>query len=352
MAPTEKRLLGSPVVHDLQPAYRMTSSAAASPEPIAVFSDRAGLGDALMVCPLIWALARRYPGRPIWWISSCQDNLTRPVHELVADVAPVFIHFPRARYWPVPVIRALLKLPRFHRVFDVRSRVGDVVLARLFLRSGGFQSSIPLGKFGRPAAIVDRSWSTLEADAGMRLDWTVAAEEGFHLSRQAQELAASSFPAGRRYVGIAVTVKDGKSWPVRHNIALGRALLREGLVPVYFSGPSERAEIAAIRAALPEALVTPARFPGDPEDVYRLELSAASARHMSVGVAPDTGLGHLLGISLVPMVSLFGPGEPERWAPMARKKIILQAPKIDGERRMETLEPEDVLRAVLTLLRE
>ncbi|WEK51629.1 MAG: glycosyltransferase family 9 protein [Candidatus Kaistia colombiensis] len=329
----------------------MTSSSAAALAPIAVLSDRAGLGDALMVCPLIWAVAQRYPGHPIWWVSSCPDHLTRPVHDLVADIAPTFVRFPRARYWPVPVISALLKLPRFHRVFDVRSRVGDVLLARAFLKAGGFQSSIPIGKLHRPEAIVDRSWSTIEADAGKKLDWTIPAKDGFHLSPKARALAATLFPAGPRYVGIAVTSKDGKGWPVPHNIALARKLMGEGLTPVFFSGPSEREEIAAIRAGVPEALFTPARYADDAESVYRLELTAASARHMEVGVAPDTGLGHLMGISLVPMVSLFGPGQPERWAPQAVRGAIVQAPEIDGRRRMETIEPEPVLRAVQEMLR-
>lgn len=329
----------------------MTSTPAGALAPIAVLSDRAGLGDALMVCPLIWAVAQRYPGHPIWWISSCPDRLTRPVHELVADIAPTFVHFPRARYWPVPVISALLKLPRFHRVFDVRSRVGDVLLARLFLKSGGFQSSIPIGKFHRPSLIVDRSWSTIEADAGKKLDWTLPARDGFHLPQQAQALAAELFPAGRRHVGIAVTTKGEKGWPVPHNIAFAKRLLAEGLTPVFFSGPSEREEIAAIRAGVPEALFTPARYAGEAESVYRLELTAASARRMEIGVAPDTGLGHLMGISLVPMVSLFGPGQPERWAPQAVRNTIVQAPEIDGKRRMDTIEPETVLKAVLDMLR-
>ncbi|MCX5568144.1 glycosyltransferase family 9 protein [Kaistia nematophila] len=328
----------------------MTSNSAAALKPIAVLSDRAGLGDALMVCPLIWAVAERYPGHPIWWISSCPDKLTRTVYELVADIAPTFVHFPRARYWPVPVISALLKLPRFHRVFDVRSRVGDVLLARAFLKSKGFQSSIPIGKLHRPALIVDRSWSTIEADAGRKLDWTLSARDGFHLSPKAEALAAELFPADRRHVGIAVTTKGGKGWPVPRNIAFARLLLAEGLTPVFFSGPSEREEIAAIRAAVPEAMFTPARYDGEPDSVYRLELTAASARRMTVGVAPDTGLGHLMGISLVPMVSLFGPGEPERWAPQAVRNIIVQAPEIDGKRRMDTIEPETVLKAVHDML--
>jgi ADP-heptose:LPS heptosyltransferase len=328
----------------------MTSTSAGSLDPIAVFSDRSGLGDALMVCPLIWAVAKRYPGRPIWWISSGGIRLTRQVHELVADIAPIFVPFPRARLRAAEVVSALGKLPRFHRVFDLRSRIGDVVLARLFLKSAGFRSSIPIGKLRRPRAIVDRNWSTIEADLGSTLDWTIAARDGFHLPASALTLASETFPAGRRYVGVAVTSKAGKGWPLPNTIDFARRLIGEGLVPVLFSGPAERNEIAAIRAELPDALVSPARYPDDAESVYRLELTAASARHMDVGVAPDTGLGHLLGVSLVPMVSLFGPGQPERWAPQAIRSIILQAPEIDGKRLMATLNPEAVVPAVLAML--
>jgi ADP-heptose:LPS heptosyltransferase len=318
--------------------------------PIAVISDRAGLGDGLMVCPLIWAVAKRYPGHPIWWLAACSIRLVGQVSALMPERVERIVELPRARYQPLEIIAALRKLPRFHRVFDVRSRFGDIALARLVLKSGGFRISTSLTSLKRPKAIVDRSWSTIERDAGQKLDWQQAAADGFALPPEIVQAAAIALPPGPNYVAIVLTRRPHKAWPMPLNLELGRALLEDGLTPVFFSGPDERADIDLIRAQLPEAKIAPARLPGDAESVFRLDLAAASARRMSVGVSPDTGLGHLLGVSLVPVVSLFGPGNPARWAPMATRNIVIAAPEVNGARRMETIDVPRVLAAVQSLL--
>ena len=51
----------------------------------------------------------------------------------------------------------------------------------------------------------------------------------------------------------------------------------------------------------------------------------AVAEQLAAVVANDGGLGHLAGATARPVVSLFGPTDPRRWAPMAPVRRVLRA---------------------------
>ena len=54
-------------------------------------------------------------------------------------------------------------------------------------------------------------------------------------------------------------------------------------------------------------------------------MTIAIARHLHVAVANDSGLGHMLAAAETPMVSLFGPTLPEKFAPSTPWLTILRA---------------------------
>jgi ADP-heptose:LPS heptosyltransferase len=79
--------------------------------------------------------------------------------------------------------------------------------------------------------------------------------------------------------------------------------------------------------ALPDALIPMRRDARTLSDVY---LSMAIGARLSAAVAMDTGMGHLLAAVGTPLVSLFGPSNPERWAPVARRIHIITARPYGG----------------------
>ena len=66
-------------------------------------------------------------------------------------------------------------------------------------------------------------------------------------------------------------------------------------------------------------------------------------------VANDGGLGHLAGAVGRPVVSLFGPTDPRRWAPMAPARAVVRAQDYGGD-GMDAIPMEPVLAAVEMLL--
>lgn len=331
------------------------ADAGSEPRPIAVIVDREGLGDSLLKLPMLRALARAYPTRPIWWIATHQ---TAMAHELAPFVAPLLARVIEQAGVTEPareVIPRLKRLPPFELVFDTRTRVATVFLARMFLRHRGFFACLPgfvlsdrhpPGRWARPRGIALRALCMVEAAVNGPVDWSGT----FAVSAAAQAVAAQRLPAGPSYVGLAPGSREArKNWPLERFGALARALAEHRHTPVFLVGPQEREWLAELRQAAPMA-----RFPeAEPLDpalgIARLELAIAIGQRLAAVVANDSGIGHLIAAIGTPLVSLFGPSDPRRWRPFTDCGVVVRAQDF-GAATMDAIPVAAVLGAVDALL--
>jgi ADP-heptose:LPS heptosyltransferase len=331
----------------------MNSSAGKSARPIAVLVEREGLGDALLKLPMLRAIARGFPERPIWWISTHQTDMAGPLRQFMPGALAVVREHAGLGKPLRDAARRLREFPAFSLVFDTRSRIADVWLARRILAHEGFFCSLPgyllssarpPGRFTRPRHIGARALSLAQAalgegaDAGGELEPTPAA-------RQA---AQAVLPDGARYVGLGVGSREPrKNWPVEKFAELSRGLSARGMAPVLLLGPREIDRAEAVRTAVPAfASVDLTRASAGSGS---FDFTIAVGKRLAVVVANDSGTGHLFGAAGRPIVSLFGPTDPRRWAPFAPLRTTLWAPEFGGE-TMERIPSEAVIAAVTDLL--
>jgi ADP-heptose:LPS heptosyltransferase len=317
--------------------------------PIAVIVDREGLGDVMLKRPFLMALRRAWPEHEVWWIakhqSSMEDEL-RPMFR--ADVAQVMTWTPlegRASRLP--------ELPPFERVFDARTKISAVAEARARMKHGGFYCCLP-GYFlcdGRPPSrmrprhIGRRMTSLIECATGA----PAPDPAPLQASAESSALARSLLPEGPSYVGIAPGSREAaKNWPIDRYLTVARTLAADALTPVVFLGPMEPFGEAEIRTAAPGAIVLRAEAGAAPG--VALDRLVAQGQRLAVLLANDNGVGHLLGAAGVPVVSLFGPSDPARWAPTARDNLILSASEFGGAREIAAIPADAVVAAVRRML--
>jgi ADP-heptose:LPS heptosyltransferase len=300
--------------------------------PIAVLVDREGLGDVMLKTPFLRALRRAFPDREVWWIATHQSAMTELRDLLAPAVANVITH--AALDGPIgPLLRRLRALPAFDRVFDSRTKISTVAITRLALTHGGYYCCLPgyflcdgqpqNGSF-RPRHIGERMLSLVGCATGRPPDGSGRLEA----SAEAASLARELLPDGRRYVGIAHGSREArKNWPLARFCEVAAALQAQGLTPVFFLGPQEQAPATEIQASVPGAMVITGQglASGD------LDRLIAQGQRLTLLLANDNGVGHLLGAAGVPVVSLFGPTDPARWRPIAPANAIVRAQDFGGE---------------------
>jgi ADP-heptose:LPS heptosyltransferase len=175
------------------------------------------------------------------------------------------------------------------------------------------------------------------------------ADGSLPLSAQTTALAASLLPAGQSYVAQATGAGGRhKAWPLECHVALAKTLLTLGHTPVLILGPDENTDYPRLTSALPGA-----RFPLQEAEARGLacgpELTIALAGHCSAAVAADCGGGHMLAAGGAPMVSLFGPTSPARFAPWASRLAVLRAQQWKSD-AMQAIPVQAVLDAVLAMI--
>jgi ADP-heptose:LPS heptosyltransferase len=214
----------------------------------------------------------------------------------------------------------------------------------MFLRAGEYYACLPgyvlssrrpQGVIARPRGIGARAMSLASAAFGDKADGSGS----LPVSGAARADALHHLPPPASYVGLAPGSREArKNWPLERYTAVANALVAQGHVPVFILGPFEQRWLDELRASVPQAL-----FP----DIDPIDRTLAVIARLSLVVANDSGMGHMTAALGVPLVSLFGPTEAERWRPFGGDVRVIRAQDF-GRRAMDAI-PVD---AVLALVRE
>ena len=100
-----------------------------------------------------------------------------------------------------------------------------------------------------------------------------------------------------------------------------------------------------IKNSIPSAL-----FPEHETSLNSPALVTCLGTRMDLAITIDNGIMHMLSLSKVPMISLFGPTDAEKFAPQYKNSIILDSKKLYNSKNISDITVEDVLQASRQLL--
>lgn len=314
-------------------------------QAVLIYTHSDQLGDALLKLPAIAALRNAFPDRHITWFAGSGPSIfARQLAPLIDGmVDEVRDDLRMGRHW-----RELLHRPLGGRYYDTVIDTQNIVRCTLILRriphrlfissAAGFRFSDKRpGRGEKYAGSLARRLITLIQLASGR---KITPAPRLNLPQSCREAAARLLPAGPVYIGLVPGAGDRrKCWPLERYIELAGRQVRKRRVPVFFIGPDELQWLAAIRAAVPGAV-----FPEQDPSVSQIRgplLSIALAERITLGIANDSGGGHLLAAGGRPLVSLFGHTGPEKFIDRPAQRIIIQARDYGGK-EMSLIPVNDV----------
>jgi ADP-heptose:LPS heptosyltransferase len=126
--------------------------------------------------------------------------------------------------------------------------------------------------------------------------------------------------AGALKIGVHVSGGRAiKQWPETRFRDVAERLVRDRSAAIVLTGtPADRAQIAIVRSALPPDRVIDLSGEGD------LLTVAAVIAQLDLFVTGDTGPMHLANAVGTPIVAVFGPSEPRRYAPRGTRDTVVR----------------------------
>ena len=312
------------------------------------------IGENILKLPFLRMLGLHYPNARITWIAGvglCQfESILAPVIE--NRIGECITDF-EIRGTPAELLfrRSPLAGRQFDIVFDLQQNaIRTLILRRIsheIFISGSwdyrFSDRKPPRNFRNATLLTDKLLGLAAAATGD----TTRPSPIWPLAKKWIQAATQLLPGDHTYVGIAPGAGKkgtGKVWPLDRYIGLAQIQFRKGRIPVFFVRPDEEEWVKRIRSEAEFALIP--EIEAAATGLKGPAMAMALSRRLSVAVANCSGIGHILAAGGPPMVSLFGPTQPEKYAPYATRLIALQAKDFGDSSDIENISLGSVSDAI------
>ena len=128
----------------------------------------------------------------------------------------------------------------------------------------------------------------------------------------------------KNYIGFSLTHGNPlrkKHWPIDKFVELAEKIKNKGKKPVFFVEKKNHEIVSKIKSEIPNAF-----FPEHDSPLASPTLITALTSRLEKAITIDNGIMHMMSLAQIPMIVLFGPTKPEKFAPDQENINIIDNP--------------------------
>jgi len=307
-----------------------------------IYNSGGGIGDSIQLYPLILSLKNLFEKSEIYYLGAHENHYLGKLKEYNINVNTLDLRLKYFgfRWWHLLKVKKnflKLKLDKFDLIVDCQSKLRNTIILK----------QIPSKRFYSPTfnnifcSGLDQPAKEFYSDL-KKIDYDIK-----NISKRYFDESARLLP-GKNYIGFSLTqgnVYRKKEWPLDKIIKLSEELVKNNKIPVFLIEKRNQELKNKIKDFLPSAL-----FPEHETSLNSPALVTCLGTRMDFAITIDNGIMHMLSLSKVPMISLFGPTDSLKFAPKYKNSIVLDSKKIYKSKNVSDITVEDVLMAAKQFL--
>ena len=304
---------------------------------ILIYNSGGGIGDSIQLFPLIQSLENLFEKSEIYFLGAHENHYLGKLKEynIKLKTLNLGLKYFGFRWWHLFVTKKnflKLKLDKFDLIVDCQSKFRNTIILKQ-IPSKAFYSStfnnIFCSRLERPPK---EFWSDLKT-----IDYDIK-----NIPKKYFDESARLLP-DKNYIGFSLTqgnIYRKKEWPLNKVIKLSEELVRNNKIPVFLIEKKYQELTNNIKNSIPSAL-----FPEHETSLNSPTLVTCLGTRLDLAITIDNGIMHMLSLSKVPIISLFGPTDAEKFAPKHKDSKVLDSKKIYNSKNVTDISVEDVLQA-------
>ena len=308
---------------------------------ILIYNSGGGLGDSIQIIPLILSLKNHFRRSNIYYLGAHPNHFEDKLKEYNIKIQTLDLNLKYFgfRWWHIFFVKNNFKNDsRFDLVIDLQSKFRNTIILKRIPHV--HFCSTTFNNFFSSKKLKYKSNNHIE-NLNIFLEEKIKSIHFNHnklpkiLINAAKKLLPKS-----NYIGFSITQGNEyrkKSWSIYKFISLANKSLIKNKIPVFFIEKNQEHIIEKIKNQVPGAL-----FPETETDLSCPALVTALASRLDQAVSIDNGVMHMMALSNIPMIVLFGPTSSEKFAPKNNFIKILDSKKIHNTKDINSISVDEV----------
>jgi ADP-heptose:LPS heptosyltransferase len=308
---------------------------------ILIYNSGGGLGDSIQIIPLILSLKNHFRRSNIYYLGAHPNHFEDRLKEYNIKIQTLDLNLKYFgfRWWHIFFVKNNFKNDsRFDLVIDLQSKFRNTIILKRIPHV--HFCSTTFNNFFSSKKLKYKSNNHIE-NLNIFLEEKIKSIHFDHnklpkiLINAAKKLLPKS-----NYIGFSITQGNEyrkKSWSIYKFISLANKSLIKNKIPVFFIEKNQEHIIEKIKNQVPGAL-----FPETETDLSCPALVTALASRLDQAVSIDNGVMHMMALSNIPMIVLFGPTSSEKFAPKNNFIKILDSKKIHNTKDINSISVDEV----------
>jgi len=319
---------------------------------ILIYNSGGGLGDAIQLFPLILSLKNHFKSGDFYYLGAHENHFLNKlkgfnVNIKTLDLGLKYFGFRWSHLFKASSRFSKLNLDKFDLIIDLQSKIRNTLILKKIPTNNFYSTTFNYNfctikkSYSSNTNISKKTISNLEKflDTNIKLiDFNID-----NLDISFIEEAKKLLP-NNNYIGFSLTQGNEyrkKSWPIDNFIVLAQRIEKNNKIPIFFVEKNNFEIIDKIKSLVPNAL-----FPEHGSNLASPALVTALSSRLEKAISIDNGVMHMMGLSNVPMIVLFGPTNSEKFAPNKKNIIIIDTKKIYKSNDITKITTEDVLKYI------